>query len=253
MKEGWEEKKLGDIGRIFSGNSINRKVKERKYLNLENGLPYLATKDIGYNTVIDYNNGVKIPFVERDSFKIALKHTALICAEGGSAGRKIGFTNQDVCFGNKLFAIKTNSNVINKYVFYWYFSPAFQKQFKTSLTGLIGGVSQKKFREITIPIPPLPKQKRIVALLDETFATLDKAKANAERNLINAREVFESTLDDVFKKQSSDLTQKSLVDLCEDSRIITYGVIKLGNHISDGVPCLRTSNVRWLRIETDGM
>ena len=35
--------------------------------------------------------------------------------------------------------------------------------------------------------------------------------------------------------------------------MITYGVIKLGEEVADGVPCLRTSNVRWLRIETEGM
>ncbi|MEO7128755.1 MAG: restriction endonuclease subunit S [Rhodoferax sp.] len=47
--------------------------------------------------------------------------------------------------------------------------------------------------------------------------------------------------------------EKPLADLCNPPRVITYGVIKLGEEIADGVPCLRTSNVRWLRIETDGM
>src|SRR5262249_52298115 len=41
--------------------------------------------------------------------------------------------------------------------------------------------------------------------------------------------------------------------LCEPRRVITYGVIKLGNEVDGGVPCLRTSNVRWLRVETSGM
>ncbi|MFZ1576202.1 MAG: restriction endonuclease subunit S [Chromatiaceae bacterium] len=44
-----------------------------------------------------------------------------------------------------------------------------------------------------------------------------------------------------------------LVDLCEKGRVITYGVVKLGNEVADGVPCLRTSNIRWLRIDTEGM
>jgi type I restriction enzyme, S subunit len=44
-----------------------------------------------------------------------------------------------------------------------------------------------------------------------------------------------------------------LADLCENQRIITYGVIKLGEHVDDGIPCLRTSNVRWLDIDLNGM
>ena len=50
-----------------------------------------------------------------------------------------------------------------------------------------------------------------------------------------------------------DWLEKPLADLCDFSRIITYGVIKLGEEVPDGIPCLRTSNVRWLRIDTAGM
>jgi type I restriction enzyme, S subunit len=40
-------------------------------------------------------------------------------------------------------------------------------------------------------IPPLPEQQRIVSVLDEAFASIAQAKSNAERNLVNARELFE--------------------------------------------------------------
>lgn len=45
-----------------------------------------------------------------------------------------------------------------------------------------------------IPLPPLPEQKRIVAILDEAFAGIEAAVANTERNLANARELFEDTV-----------------------------------------------------------
>jgi type I restriction enzyme S subunit len=102
LPKGWEVKKLGEIGNIFNGNSINAKVKKDKYLNLIDGFPYIATKDVTYESTIDYNNGIKIPFKEKKFFKIAKKHTILICAEGGSAGRKICFTEQEVCFGKNI-------------------------------------------------------------------------------------------------------------------------------------------------------
>ncbi len=49
-------------------------------------------------------------------------------------------------------------------------------------------------------LPPLPEQMRIVAILDEAFAAIAKAKANAEQNLKNAKELFESYLQRVFEK-----------------------------------------------------
>ena len=52
--------------------------------------------------------------------------------------------------------------------------------------------------EYDIPIPPLPEQKRIVKVLDEVFEGVNKAKANAEKNLDNAKELFESYLQGVF-------------------------------------------------------
>lgn len=234
MKEGWKIKKLEEVGRIFSGNSINSKLKEEKYLNVEDGLNYVATKDIGYNSKINYLNGVKIPFSEIDKFKVAEKNSILICAEGGSAGRKVGILNQDVCFVNKLFALSTNSTVLAKYVFFFYKSTKFKIQFNNSLTGLIGGVSKNKFRELEIPIPPLSEQKQIVESLDKAFEKIDKAIANIERNIENAEELLQSQIESRF---NSDLSWErfNLGDLSK----IMYG------HTSKVDP---NGNCKYLRI-----
>jgi len=201
MKEGWEIKKLSEIGKVFNGNSINEKVKKEKYTGLDEGFPFIATKDVGFDSIIDYENGVKIPFTEKAQFKVAPSNTPLICAEGGSAGRKIGYTNQDVCFGNKLFALVPIKNVDSKFLFYYYFSSSFQKHFSTEMAGIIGGVSMNKFKDIEIPLPPLPEQQRIVSILERCFAAIDKAKDNAEQNLLNANELFENAAQAIFTKK----------------------------------------------------
>ncbi len=210
IPKGWEIKKLSDIGKIYNGNSINAKVKKEKYTNLTDGLPYIATKDVNYNSVVNYDNGIKIPFKEKSLFKVASKDTILICAEGGSAGRKIGFINQEVCFGNKLFALSANNNINSKFIYYFYFSSSFQEKFANQLTGIIGGVSMNKFKQLEIPLPPLSEQQRIIAILDKAFAAISNAKDNAEQNLKNAKELFESYLQNIFENKGKDWEEKKL-------------------------------------------
>ena len=65
----WKIAKLGNICKIQSGNSIPVKEKEALYRNVEDGLPYVATKDVGFNGVIDYENGVRIPSNYSSKFK----------------------------------------------------------------------------------------------------------------------------------------------------------------------------------------
>ena len=252
MKQGWEIKKLSEIGKIFNGNSINEKVKKDKYTNLDDGLPYIATKDVGFDSQINYQNGVSIPFNEIYQFKIAPSNTTLICAEGGSAGRKIGFTNQDVCFGNKLFALVPNKNVDSKYVFYYYFTSSFQKHFSTEMAGIIGGVSMNKFKDIEIPLPPLSEQQRIVSILDEAFAAITSAKANAEQNLHNAKDLFESYLQGVF--ENGNWETKRLGDLSERVSVGHVGETSKFYCDSDiGVPFLRSQNVRSGYLDLKGL
>jgi type I restriction enzyme S subunit len=68
-------------------------------------------------------------------------------------------------------------------------------------------------RDYKIPLPPLPEQQRIVSILDECFAAIDKAKANAEQNLKNAKELFESYLQGVFENKGEGWESKTLKEL----------------------------------------
>lgn len=75
--------KLGEIAKIYNGNSINAEEKEKKYKGVD-GRNYIGTKDIEFDCSVNYSNGVRIPFDEK-KFKIAPAGSVLVCAEGGSA------------------------------------------------------------------------------------------------------------------------------------------------------------------------
>ncbi|MBC7472280.1 MAG: restriction endonuclease subunit S, partial [candidate division SR1 bacterium] len=72
-------------------------------------------------------------------------------------------------------------------------------------------------KNIELLVPPLPEQQKIVTILDAAFTAIDKAKANAEQNLKNAKELFESYLQSIFENKSDDWIAKTLGDVCEIS------------------------------------
>ena len=105
-------------------------------------------------------------------------------------------------------------------------------------------ISQIKIKNTDVPVLPLPEQQRIVALLDEAFAGLATAKANAERNLQSARAIFESHLQSVFSQRGEGWVEKQLCDVCtlingraykkdEMLRAGKYLLLRVGNFFSN--------------------
>ena len=76
-------------------------------------------------------------------------------------------------------------------------------------------LSGGKLKEVSIPLPPLPEQQRIVAILDEVFAGLATAIANAAKNVENARELFDDYLNSVFATADDEWKQTTLGEIAE--------------------------------------
>ena len=207
---------LEEVANIFSGNSINAKLKKDKYTDKNFPTSYVATKDLSKNGDFEYNNGVTIPDAELGNFKIAPKGSTLICMEGGSAGKKIGLVDKDVCFVNKLGALVPNEKINSKYLYYSLQTVGFQAQFQSSLTGVIGGVSLSKLKKLKIPVPSLQEQEKIVERLD-TFVKI-------KSNLITNTQMKHAKLDKFYDFNFSDINE--FVNLEDLILQIQYGTSK---------------------------
>ncbi|WP_195270549.1 restriction endonuclease subunit S [Eubacterium sp. 1001713B170207_170306_E7] len=171
IPESWEWVRFSDCAVLYTGNSINAQEKKKKYTNLNEGYNYIATKDIGFNTTIDYENGIKIPF--DTNFRIAKIGSILLCIEGGSAGRKIGLLKENVCFGNKLCCFES-IQISYLYLFYYLRTPTFTDNFKDNKSGMIGGVGVNTLKTLYLALPPLDEQLRIVARIEELMSIVDE-------------------------------------------------------------------------------
>lgn len=85
------------------------------------------------------------------------------------------------------------------------------KELNEAATGAtIKYLSQEKFKSLSVKVPPLPEQERIVGILDEAFDGIAKAKALAEANLQNARALFQSHLQSVFSQKGEGWVEATL-------------------------------------------
>lgn len=249
LPEGWRNLPLKYIARYYTGNSLNDKEKDQFSETTGDTLPYIATKDISsVNQSADYANGINIPKAE-NSYKVAPKDSFLICIEGGSAGRKMTYLTQDVCFVNKLCCIDANES--KKYLYYAFQSAPFQSEFKQSLQGLIGGVSISRLADIRFAIPSLDEQQKIAAFLDYKTGKIDRLTEMLTARIDDLKKYRQSVINKVVTRglDHSVILKDSGVDWIGDIpqgwkivplktllKLLTDGTHQTPTYLPSGVP-----------------
>jgi len=138
------------------------------------------------------------------------------CFENGKLGIADGLSN-GVGFGSSEFIVFRPSTSLDKeFLYYFLARPGFRAEGAERMSGAVGHkrVSKEFIESYPIPVPPLPEQQRIVGILDEAFAGLATAKANAEKNLQNARALFESHLNAVFSQRGEGWVETTIGETC---------------------------------------
>ena len=191
MKQGWEIKKLGEVCEISTGNANTEDA-------IENG---------------EYAFFDRSKLIKKSSTYLYDCEAIIIAGEGATFLPK--FYSGKFNLHQRAYAIfNFNKNVdiqyVNKYLIH------FHRYFQRVAVGAtVKSLRLRHFQELPIPIPHHREQLRIVAILDEAFTAIAKAKANAEQNLKNAKELFESYLQGVFEKKGEGWEESKLYDVCE--------------------------------------
>lgn len=195
IPEHWEVQRFKDSFDLKTGNSISDKG---AFEVNENAHFYVSTKDIDiYSGTINYDNGIYVPKDDK-TFKRAKSHSTLICIEGANAGKKIGFTEKEICFVNKLCSIKgKKKNVYDKYNYYFMNSKGFDNQFSSLISGLIGGVSINQIKFFSVLMPPIEEQTAIAEYLDQKSETIDKIVKNILEQIDHLKELRKTLINDV--------------------------------------------------------
>jgi type I restriction enzyme S subunit len=201
MKQGWEEKKLGDVCDVIAGQSP-----EGKYYNNEGiGLPfYQGKKEFKEKFIGSPTTWTKNITKEASKDDILMSVRAPV--------GPVNFATDRICIGRGLAAIRPGERINKEFLFY--FLKSQENNIQGNSGAVFNSINKTQIENILLPLPPLPEQRRIVAILDEAFAAIAKAKANTEMNLQNARELFQSSLNKVFNNQDKGWEEKKLGEIC---------------------------------------
>jgi type I restriction enzyme, S subunit len=138
----------------------------------------------------------------------------MVCI-GATIG-KCGYCDHDVTTNQQINSLTPVDGVSHKFVYYQMLTENFQRRVVLSSgQATLPIINKSKWSRLTLALPPdFAEQRRIVSILDEAFDGIATAKANAEKNLQNARVLFESHLQAVFTQRGEGWVEKKLSEVC---------------------------------------
>lgn len=238
MKKGWEIRKAGDL---FEMTDF---VSNGSFASLRENVEYLDHPD--YAVLIrlaDYSNGFdrsKFVYVSKQSYEYLAKSKLfggeIIMSNVGSVGKSFLCPNlsSPMTLGPNAILIRSKNNTFFHYYFQTY---EFQRKLLSiSSKATLLKFNKTNFKTLDIPVPSLPEQQRIVGILDADFKKIDELKANAEKNLQNAKNLFQAALKKELEPKDG-WTTYTLQDICTDFG--KYGM---------SLPSTSFNGIRYLRI-----
>lgn len=195
MKQGWEIKKLGEV--LVKTDMVDpTKKPDEEFTYLDVSSVNKETKEIEGATIL---LGKDAPSRAR---KLVRTNDVIFATVRPTHSRVALISeefNEQVC-STGYFVLRGKDNIDNKYLFYFLLTDEFNQQMgKLQKGASYPAVTDAEVKSIFLRYPKsVPEQQRIVSLLDKAFAAIAKAKANAEQNLKNVRELFEGYLQGVF-------------------------------------------------------
>jgi len=205
-------KKLGEIASAKGGSGFPKKYqgkKEGQYPFFKVSDMNLAGNEIYMNHAANYVDDADLAAMKA---KFHPAGTIVFPKIGGAIStNKKRLLTCDAIFDNNVMGVVPNTGVSSEYIYKFFVSlDLYDLSNKAALPSITAG----SVSELEIPLPPIPEQQRIVAILDQAFADIEKARANAEKNLKNARELFDSYLNQVFSQRGEGWVEKSLGETC---------------------------------------
>ena len=209
MKEGWQQTQLSDVATVQSGAGFPERYQGQQ----DNEIPFYKVSDMNIagneREMVRANNSItKETRSELGAFLFPRGTTIFPKIGGAIATNKKRITTQSCCIDNNVMGVIPEPDKIKaEFLFYFFLGHSLSE---LANEAHLPSIKKTVVESWPIIVPPLPEQQRIVALLDAAFEALATAKANAEQNLQNARDLFKGQLESVFSQRGEGWEESSL-------------------------------------------
>ncbi len=207
MKVGGNIVTLGSVCDIIGGGTPSKSKLE--YYG--GRIPWATVRDMRSEILEQTELTISEEAVHNSSTNIITKGNVIIATRVGLG--KVCLLNQNTAINQDLKGIipKTN-NVTPEYLFWWF--KKISEEIINAGTGLtVQGVKLPFIKELNFPLISLPEQKRIVTILEQAFTSIEQAQANVEKNIENAKELFQSKLNEIFSQNGEGWEEKKLNEI----------------------------------------
>ncbi|MFA8384363.1 MAG: restriction endonuclease subunit S [Pelagibaca sp.] len=198
MKAGWNLREIGEAFQTVTGNTPSKSAAHF----YGQDIPLVKPPELTDGDVSSASDGL----TESGAAvaRVAPEGSVLVSCIGNLG--KIGLATRPLAFNQQINAIYPDPSLaLPRFTFYQTLSPQFREQLDALAAGTtVSIVNKSRFNSIKVHLPPLEEQERIVAVLDDAFEGLTRARAHAEANLQNARELFETSLSDALNKSATE-------------------------------------------------
>jgi len=237
MKKGWQTKTLGETCEVVNGGTPKTGVSE--YWDGQHR--WITPAEMGKRLspyVSETERMISDLGLRNSSAQMLPPHSVILSSRAPIGhlviNTELMATNQG-CKG-----LIPRSQLQHKFLYY-YLSSIVDLLNSLGTGATFKELSGGKLKEVEIPVPPLAEQQRIVGLLDEAFEGLATAKANAGKNLQNARALFESHLQSVFTQRGPGWVKKPLETVA--SILHGYAFKSTDFSAKEGTKCIKITNV----------
>jgi type I restriction enzyme S subunit len=206
----WSVKKLGDVCDIVGGGTPS-KSNDSFY---EGDIPWATVRDMRNDRLSRTEMSITEEAIKNSSTNLISSGTIITATRVGLG--KVCVLEQDTAINQDLKAIIPKTEELDNTFLYWWLKSIAHVIVGAGTGATVQGVKLTFVKALEIPLPQMPEQKRIVALLDTVFADLEQTRAKTEQNLKNARELFESKKLNLFESLGVSSNLSSLPLVCDD-------------------------------------
>lgn len=239
---GWQTKPLGQLA-TFKGGGTPSKSQPSFW---DGDVPWVSPKDMKFDQISTSRDSISMEAVAHSSANLIPTASILVVVRSGILARTIpvGLTTRELTVNQDIKAICPKASLDPKYLHYFMRSAEKELLKKVTRGATVHRLSTDDLKNLLVPLPPFPEQKRIVAILDEAFEGIDAAIANTQANIAAARELFESHLNKSFECKLKNLPELTLGQLCDfenGDRGKNYP--NKSEYVSDGIPWINTGHI----------